>query len=73
MLRGEFSDVAPVTCGVPQGTVLGSLLFLAYINDLPQTLSAMPQLFADDCLVYREISSQEDGMSLQNDLADLGE
>ena len=71
MLRGKTSDTVLVTSGVPQGTVLGPLLFLAYINDLPENLTAMPHLFADDCLLYREISNQEDGLSLQHDLDTL--
>ena len=71
VLGGSSSDSAPVTSGVPQGTVLGPLLFLAYINDLPEGLKATPRLFADDCLLYREISSEEDGQSLQRDLDQL--
>ena len=71
VLRGNFSDLAPVTSGVPQGTVLGPLLFLAYINDLPMNLSATPRLFADDCLLYREIATPEDGQLLQRDLDQL--
>ena len=73
VLRGKSSDIAPVTSGVPQGTVLGPLLFLAYINDLPKNIRATPRLFADDCLLYREINSVEDGLSLQADLERLQE
>lgn len=47
--NGHLSNTAPVSCGVPQGNNLGPLLFLVYINDLPNCLtSASPRIFADD-------------------------
>ena len=74
VLEGMSSDSKPVTSGVPQGTVLGPLLFLIYINDLPNCVnSSTIRLFADDCLIYKEIHSQQDTEDLQADLdADLG-
>ena len=59
---------SPVTSGVQQGTVLGPLLFLVYINDLPFRVKATPRLFADDCFLYRVINSPEDAQALKEDL-----
>lgn len=63
-----YSSSLPVTSGVPQGSVLGPLLFLVYINDLPNSLSSHVRLFADDCVIYRNISSDSDRLALQSDL-----
>ena len=68
LVEGHSSPTAPVTSGVPQGTVLGPLLFLLYINDLPQQVSSTPRLFADDSLLYRKIRTQQDTTVLQDDL-----
>ena len=48
LIDGEFSTSSNVLSGVPQGTVLGPLLFLAYINDLPDCVTSNVRLFADD-------------------------
>ena len=60
-----------VDSGISQGTVLGPLLFLCHINDLPLSVDSKIRLFADDCLIYREITSIEDKVQLQKDLDSL--
>ena len=73
IVEGELSDWVPVESGVPQGTVLGPVLFLAYINDLPKSVTSNVRLFADDCVVYRTVSSTDDCLQLQDDLESLEE
>ena len=71
VVEGETSEDVRVESGVPQGTVLGPLLFLIFINDLPQNVQSQVRLFADDCLLYRPIKSMEDQQQLQEDLTSL--
>ena len=60
VVNGIKSDWAPVVSGVPQGTVLGPLLFSLYINDISADIESEIRLFADDCVCYREIKNEED-------------
>ena len=73
VVDGVKSQTEPITSGVPQGTVLGPLLFLIYINDISAQLKSPVRLFTDDSVVYREISSIEDTHTLQQDLFRLQE
>jgi len=70
-IDGYMSQEASVLSGVPQGTVLDPLLFLIFINDITENISSPIRLFADDCLIYREIWSPSDCHFLQEDLDTL--
>ena len=72
-LNGNCSSADTVVSGVPQGSVLGSLLFILYINDLPDELNSSCLMFADDSKVFRTIASDEDMVLLQEDLNRLEE
>ena len=68
VVDGQQSEFAPVQSGVPQGTVLGPLMFLVYINDICGGISSNTRLFADDCILYRVIKDKLDQDTLQADL-----
>ena len=71
VLDDEESDSAPVTSGVPKGSLLGPILFLIYINDLPHLITSNVRLFADDTAVYLTADGPDGGRVLQNDLDNL--
>ena len=48
MVRGEYSEWVDVISGVPQGSVLGPILFLIYVNDIPEMVNCRIKMFADD-------------------------
>ena len=68
-----FSNWAGVLSGVPQGSVLGPILFVCYINDLPQEISSFLYMYADDTKMFRESSEEVDRNELQKDLDKLSE
>ena len=71
VLNGCKSKLATVISGVPQGTVLGPLLFLIYINDIVANIKSEIRLFADDCILYRKIATAHDCQILQQDMDSL--
>ena len=73
LVNGANSEMVTVKSGVPQGSVIGPILFLAYVNDLPSQLTSPARLFADDTAVYRLAATTEDHSQLQQDLQRLEE
>ena len=67
----SFSEWAPITSGMPQGSVLGPILFVLYVNDLPDNLKSECYMFADDTKVLKNLSSKEDNLVLQKDILEL--
>jgi hypothetical protein len=67
-----MSEEVRVTPGVPQGSVLGPFLFLAYAYDIWRNIESTIRLFADDCIIYRKIMNDSDTEKLQTDLDRLG-
>jgi len=70
---GQLSAEVRVTSSVPQGIVLGPLLFLAYVNDIWRNMESTLRLCADDCVIYRKIINNADMEILQKDPDRLGD
>ena len=73
VLDSQASDPVSLLSGVPQGSALGLVLFLIFINDLPDNIRSSVRLFADDCVLYRNIKTLTDCQILQDDLNSLGQ
>ena len=71
VLKGEHSEKSNIESGAPQGTVLGPLCFLLYINDMGNNISWNQKLFADDTLLYGLVYKATDVLYLQRDLDSL--
>ena len=70
-IDGEFSEWQPVRSGVPQGSILGPLFFVLFINDIVEVIShdSSVLLYADDMKVWRKIKSADDQLILQTDIS----
>ena len=68
VVDGEVSNWKSVLRGVPQGSVLGHILFLIYINDLDDSITSNVLKFADDTKLFRKVNTDGDKQHLQNDL-----
>ena len=73
IVDGTTSEKAPVLSGVPKGAVLGPLISLLFINDLPARINSKARLFADDCIIYRPIKTTQDYQQLKHDLHCIAE
>ena len=67
-VNGVLSEEAPVTSGIPQGSVLGPMLFVLFINDLPDNIASKLYMFADDTKIYRNIYEMQDQQDIQVDI-----
>ena len=73
IVKGKTSSWADVLSGIPQGSVLGPILFIIFINDLPDVVDTCVKIFADDTKIFNHIRTQSDCEKLQRDLDNLSE
>ena len=74
MLNGQSSTWLPIIAGVPQGSILGPLFFLIYINDLSKNLSSITKLFADDTSIFSVVHDVDlSAKQLNDDLNKISE
>ena len=72
LLNGQTSKWLQIKAGVPKGSILGPLLFLVYINDLPEAVTSNVKLFADDTSIFSVVrDSSSSSLSLNEDLSKI--
>ena len=67
VVNGQISDWAPILAGVPKDSILGPLLFLIYINDLPDNSNSLAKLFADDTSLFSTVHDPNHSAKVLND------
>ena len=70
-MNGIKSDPAIALSGISQGSVLGSILFVIYINDLLEVVKCGTYLFLDDTKIFRQVTTKEGAFQLQSDINSL--
>ena len=71
VVGGAGSQWEPVLSGIPQGSILGPLFFVLYVNELPKLVTSRVKLFADDTKLWRVIKNNDDVQQLQDDVSKL--
>ena len=73
-IENQLSDYGRITWGIPQGSILGSLLFRIYVNDMPQAVNSNSLLYADDsCLMFQHKAVEEIEKVLNNDVENISD
>ena len=67
-MNGKFSNAEHVTSSIPQGSVLGPIQFVIFINDLPDAIQCCIKPFADDTKIYRRVTNNDHIQMLQASL-----
>ena len=71
-VENQLSDYGGISCGVPKGSILGPLLFIIYVNDMPQAVNSNLFLYADDsCLMFQHKEVEEIEKVLNNDFENI--
>ena len=71
-IETQLPDYGRISCGIPQGSILGSLLFLIYVNDMPPAVNSNLFLYVDDsCLIFQHKDVEEIGKVLNNDFENI--
>ena len=73
VFEGESSNWTKVSSGVPQGSIVGPILFLLYVNDIPENLSCASEMFADDTLLFNSGNPSDVSSPIQDSLSQISD